>query len=171
MATETPEYASALKQDILGTRRNYFIWDVKGPLLNSLVRSVRGYGLFSYISMFIDVWKIVRSVNRYPEPTKENSDKPNVHWMIDFWDNFEKYNGARVPLFRALRRIKLCEYQHDDFYAERHDKYIREVMSAIENGSYILPSVSSPTSYWSDPKAIKELALARMGHATEGENG
>ncbi len=166
MSEDLP-FKSDLKDDILRRRRDYFIKDVKAPLMESLIKSTRRVNFFSYISLFIDVFRMLRAVNRYPEPTKENSDKTNVHVIIDFWDDFERWNTSRVELFRVARRVSLAEIQHDDWYAERHDKYLYEMTKAIQEGRYILPIVHSPTTHWSDPEAIKELAIARMKYATE----
>jgi len=159
---------SELKHDILTRRRSYFEFKVKAPLLSALVRCTKRSGFFAKIFLLIDVWRIVQSVNRYPEPTKENSDKQNVHVLIDFWDNFEKFNMTRQELFRAVRRIHLSECEHDDVYEERHDKFLWDMISAVQDGRYKLPTVHSPTSHWSDPAAIEALGFARMEEAVTG---
>lgn len=161
-------FKGELKQDILGWRRVYFMDKVKNPLkkaLNSLTN--KHSGLFARIIALI---QIVRMIRRYPEPTKENTVNPNSHVFIDVWDELIEYDELEVSkqLWRAFKKITVCEYEHDPPYKERMDMFLMRLFKAYLDGKWEFPIMDSPTNTWLNPESIKALAEARMEYAVSG---
>ena len=74
----------------------------------------------------------------YPKPVPENVLHPNTKILIEIWDKFFEYenNKGRVSLFRAIRKIMLCEYEHDAYYRHRIDWFIEQVVKAVQSGRW-----------------------------------
>ena len=77
--------------------------------------------------MLIAFVQIVYYAKRYPEPTKDHTMLPRTHILIDTFEQFEKNNSNRQPLFAALWRIFIIEYEHDPFYRYRIDWIIDQL--------------------------------------------
>jgi hypothetical protein len=92
---------------LFGKMRQYIIKKVKAPLMKVLIIMA----------------------GRLPEPTKENCTNPNSHILLDIRDRFFdlENNPGREPLFRAIFKIAICEYEHDPYYGYRMD-WVKEEM-------------------------------------------
>lgn len=161
-------FKGELKQDILGWRRVYFMDKVKNPLkkaLDSLTNSDKGL-----LTRIIALIQVVRMVRRYPEPTKENTVNPNSHVLIDIWDTFLKNEklGISRQIWGALKKITVCEYEHDPYYKERMDTFLMLLFGKYLSGEWEFPVLLGPTSQWLDPEVTKALAEARIEYALYG---
>ena len=85
---------------------------------------------------------------RYPEPTKDHTLLPRTHILIDIQNKFLEHenNEGREPLFRALFRMFIIEYEHDPFYRSRIDWIIEE----IKKSSWGSDLVKTPNKYWKE---------------------
>lgn len=128
---------NTISTDILKHRRHYFINMVKAPLIKVLV--------------FI--------ANKYPEPTRDNTRKRNTHALLDIWDEFFEYehNGGRDSLFRAIRKVIVGEYEHDAYYSQRIDWFLKKLVEKYLNGKWNPPQPHHPASCWTEPSAVKAL--------------
>jgi hypothetical protein len=100
---------------------------------------------------------------RYPEPTLENCLHPNTKLMIKIWDKFFEYQETpenvtnvltqtRTPLFQAIRRIMICEYEHDPYYRYRMDWFIEQIIEANKNGQWAMrPRYGREIVGWKEP--------------------
>ena len=95
---------------LLGPKRQYVIDKIKKPLVKA----------------------ITTLAFRYPEPTMENTTKPNTSILLKIRDKFFEYedNQGRVALFRALWRMFIVEYEHDPYYQYRIDWMLEEVIKS-----------------------------------------
>jgi len=130
---------SLIYHDILRERRQYFIDKVKAPLMKAIL----------IIS------------NRYPEPTRESTKKQMSHILLDIWDEFDKHNTARKPLFKAIRRILICEVEHDNFYSQRMTWFLGELLKRCQSGEWPKLQPWCPMDCWNDPIVIEERNRAR----------
>lgn len=148
-----------LTDDILIHRRRFFIVDVKAPLARSL--SKLASGKLSWIGSLFTLIKIVILIRRYPEPTHENAQYPNTHILIDLWDLFFLYedNRGKNFLFRAIRRLVLCEYEHDPYYRSRIDWFIEKLVEKYNGGEWTSRKPWSPIGHWTEP-AVLEATMA-----------
>lgn len=131
---------SELKTEVLSIRRKFFIEVVQAPLVS----------------------KILKLGNKYPLPTHENVSKKNSHTLIDIYAEFNKFNTARITLFRVLFRMFIAKYEVDDVYAERFDWLLRKLLRIALQNEWEWPTVFSPTTHWEDPEAKIDLAKARL---------
>lgn len=149
---------SSLHFDMLWGRRQYFIKKVKSPLVKVLHRSLtisKGNRLFANICLLRDVWLMVKFVNKYPEPTRENTKKRSTHVLLDVWDEFEKYNKARRELFKVVRRVSACECEHDIDYSQRITWLIKKLSEKYLSGEWPPLEPWAPKNFWKDP-VVKE---------------
>ena len=154
---------STISLDILKGRRQYFAHEVKQSLVNALISSTsRGKGILEKIHLLWDVWNIVKTVSKYPEPTRENTKKQITHVLLDLWDEFETYNVARKPLFKALRRLSVCEAEHDIDYSQRMTWFLMRLTAKYLSGEWIPLEPWAPKGYWSDPVVIEKWRKARQ---------
>jgi len=132
---------SNLKDDILIHRRGFFINKVKAPLMKIMIKLA----------------------NLYPNPTKENTRKPNTHALIDVWDEFFEHedNPMRDGLFRAIRRLSIGEYEHDPYYGNRIDWFLEKLVEKYLNGEWIPRKAWSPTGCWNEPSVLEEQELMK----------
>ncbi len=95
---------------LLRDEREYVISRIKKPIMKAL---------------------IILS-DRIPEPTKENCVHPNSHILLDIWDEFfsRETNSTRKPLFEAIRRIMVSEYETDPYYRERMDWFLKQIIKS-----------------------------------------
>ncbi len=97
---------------------------------------------------------LIQLAMRYPEPTLENCLHPNTKLMITMWDKFFEYedNLSRIPLFKAMRRITLCEYEHDPYYRYRMDWFIEQIIEDVKSGKWVLrPRYGREIMFWKEP--------------------
>lgn len=154
------------QQMLAGKARQYIIKKVKKPLMGAIIGlGKRG----SWLSMLIALIQIVRTIKRYPDPTRENCIQPNSHKLFDIEDKFfgyednpphprhpKKYpNHGREQLFRALFKLFIAEYEHDPYYRFRIDWMLEE----IEKSNW-RPRARIPMDCWKEfgplPKLPKE---------------
>lgn len=151
---------SAIKSDILRDRRQYYVKEVKAPLLKSLVRCTqKGNKLFERVFLLWDVLMIVRSIYRYPEPTRDNVKKKMNHILFDIWDEFfeKDTNTHKTALFKAIRRILACEIEHDSHYSQRFTWFLKKLTDKYISGEWPPLEPWCPVDYWDDPVKEKEL--------------
>lgn len=157
---------SGLASDILVERRNYFIDKVKEPFLKAMVECTRPskYNkVKSYIYMLWSIWNIVRTIRKYPEPTKENCNNSSAHALMDIWDEFFELeeNQGRDALFRAIRRVSVSEVEHDNYYSQRITWFILRLVSKYMSGDWAPLEPWAPMVCWNDPKVINAMIQAR----------
>lgn len=160
MATNRRQ-ASRIWLYILSWRRQYFIKRVKGPMKKALRDMTRHHGVLARIQVLIDVWRIVQSVNRYPEPTKATAKEPTAHVLLDLWDEFEQYNTCSVDLFQAIRRVTVCEAEHDTEYSQRMTWFLKRLTEKYASGEWPPPTSWEPLNFWADPAVQEEKRRAR----------
>jgi len=117
-----------LREIILQDKRQYFIDKVKKPLMKALIVLA----------------------NRYPEPTLENTTHPNDHVWIQVWDKFLKMedNPQREPLFRAIRKVMICESSHDPYYRDRIQVLLELWLEEVLKGNWKPRSLDHPADCW-----------------------
>jgi len=159
--TKYREYleASTIFTDILKHRRQYFINKVKAPLMSAMVAFTNGHGKspIAWITTAIALVRIVIHVNRYPKPTRENTRKLKTHVLLDIWDDFFKYehNKGRDPLFQAIRRIFIGEYEHDRYYADRIDWFVEKIVEKYQSGEWPPRRPGRPYTCWAEPYTVE----------------
>lgn len=154
--------ADNLAMDILRHRRGFFIREVKAPLMGALFnvtgiipRWTRRFKFVKYIYLLWDVWIMVRSIMRYPEPTKENTRKWNTHTLIDVVEEFTKYNRLRTSLFKAAFRLVVGEYEHDSDYAQRFDWFLGRLTQTYIDGRWKKLEPWNPSWWWEEPSVVE----------------
>lgn len=156
---------SDIKSDILRHRRQYFVKDVKAPLLCSLTRcEQRRHKFLERIYLLWDVFVIVRSIYRYPEPTRENIKKRMNSVLFDVWDEFfeRDTNEGKTALFKAVRRVLAVEIEHDSHYSERFTWFLKRLAEKYVSGEWPPLEPWCPVDYWNDPVKEEELRKAVM---------
>lgn len=167
---------SALTKEILFYRRNYFKNKVKEPLMKALVwafdKRARTNPILDRIKLFMAVWNVMQTVNRYPEPTRDNCHYPLVLGLMDIWDEFFKWEDnpehpdssehpffGRVQLYRAFRRAMLATLEHDHYYRQRGHWWTKKIYEAYRDGKIPeLPLlVPDRRVCWKEPVDKKEL--------------
>ena len=119
---------TTISQDILKDRRQFFINKVKAPIMKALITLA----------------------NRYPEPTRENVKDPYALAWIEIFDKFFEMedNPGREPLFRAIKRVKICEPGHDPYYRDRELVILELLLEAILEGKVKPRSLDHPQDCW-----------------------
>ena len=119
---------TTISQDILKDRRQFFIDKVKAPIMKALIILA----------------------NRYPEPTRENVKDPYALTWIDIWDKFFEMenNLGRLPLFKAIRKVQICEPGHDPYYRDRMLVITELYLEAIIEGKVKPRSPDHPQDCW-----------------------
>jgi len=89
----------------------------------------------------------------YPEPTYENCASGNSKELLDIAEQFCAYedNRGRLPLFRALWRIVIDEYEHDPYYRFRMDWVVEELAEAVIDGRWKPRAPFRKEQYWCEP--------------------
>jgi len=113
---------------MLKDQRQYVIDSIKAPLLSAIVK----YCL------------------RYPEPTHENCNNLNSHFLIDLRDEFlrRETNLGRRKLFQALWRCFIGEYEHDVSKTRSLDWIFLKLHEAILSRKVKLNPPDEHTIYW-----------------------
>ena len=86
-----------------------------------------------------------------PEVTRENTELPNTHILIDKRDKFftHERNIGRKPLMEAVWKVLLSEYEHDIYYRNRFDWLLEE----LANSGWKPRSCDHPTNeHWTEPE-------------------
>ena len=119
---------TTISQDILKDRRQFFVDKVKKPLMKALITLA----------------------NRYPEPTRENVKDPYALAWIDIWDKFFEMedNPGRLPLFKAIRKVMICEPGHDPYYRDRELVILELLFEAVLEGKVKPRSLDHPQDCW-----------------------
>ena len=93
---------------------------------------------------------IIKLAMRYPEPTKDHTLLPKTHILIDIQNKFFEYQAvtSRTPLFRAMWRMFIVEYEHDPYYRDRIDWVIEEI---VKSGWGVRP-IKFPKKCWKEPR-------------------
>lgn len=138
---------ATLANDILRDRREYFISKVKKPIMKAL-------------TILAD---------RYPEPTKENCRKHNSHVLMDIWNEFFEHedNRGREPLFRALMKLSVAEYEHDAYYSQRIDWFLEKLLEKYQSGEWWPKKPWVPAGCWTEPSAVEAYAQMKQGLAAD----
>lgn len=121
-----------IREIILKEKRQYFIDKVKAPIIKALIILA----------------------NRYPEPTKENAVYPNDKVWLRVWDKFFEMedNPGREPLFKAIRKVMICEPHHDTYYADRMNVLLELWLDEVLEGNWKPRSRDYPNYCWkADP--------------------
>lgn len=89
---------------------------------------------------------------RYPQPTEQNCNKPNTHFILDLEKRFFGHYTCpqRIELYRALFRLWADEYEHDDSHAKNFDYLLGELHQAILERKYKLYPPDQFTVYWKE---------------------
>jgi len=156
---------SEITANILRNKRQYFVKKVKAPFLNSLVRCFqRGSSLLEKLRLLADIWHLVSSILKYPEPTKENTKKQISHVLLDIWDEFfsKDTSKCRTVFFRICRRISVITVEHDDDYSQRITWFLMKLATKYLTGDW--PPLESwcPMNNWNDYDTLVALSKARF---------
>jgi len=122
---------------MLKEQRQYVIDKIKKPIMKALIILA----------------------NRLPEPTTENTVIPNTRTMIRIWDKFlsMENNAGREPLFKAIDKVQIGEYEHDYYYRDRMDVWFELWLEEVLMGNWKPRSLGHPDSCWkvdSDKRGI-----------------
>lgn len=118
-----------IQEMLLSPKRKYVMDKVKKPLMKAITILAK----------------------RYPEPTRENTKAPNTKRLFDIRDKFFEYedNKGRKPLFEAIWKIFIAEYEHDPYYRYRIDWALEEI---AKSGWEPRPA-GRPYGCWREPEA------------------
>ena len=118
-----------IRDEILKTRRTYFIEKVQAPMMKALII----LGL------------------RYPEPTVDNVSHPNTKVWLRIFSIFltMEDNLGRLPLWQAIKRVFIGKsVEVDPYYRDRlqviHELWLDEVLS----GNWKPRSPDHPEDCW-----------------------
>jgi len=102
---------------------------------------------------------LIRLSRRYPEPTMDNLLHPNSKILWRIWDRFFTYeeNPGRVELFKAIRKIWICEYEHDAYYRYRMDWFLEQIVEAISRGEWQPRPLVRPRGWWTEAKRDEDF--------------
>ena len=116
---------------MLRDNRQYVIDKVKAPLMKALIILA----------------------GRYPEPTFENTTHPNDHVWLRVWDRFFQMedNPGRDALFKAIRKVTICEPAHDPYYRDRIQVILELWLEEVLKGNWKPRSLDHPQDCWKEP--------------------
>ena len=110
--------------------REYFIRKVKAPFEKAII-------IFS---------------KKFPDPTERNTSGT---WTAPFMDAFDKlvdYVNFKKGLFIAIRRIVICEMEHDGLYRDPIIAMLEWLIESILDGKLEgRGEMKPPRQYWSEP--------------------
>ncbi|KKN75139.1 hypothetical protein LCGC14_0382980 [marine sediment metagenome] len=154
---------SKITLDMLIERKQYFIHKVKAPLVKGFVGCLgRGNGLLSRILLLWDVWCIVTSVLRYPEPTKDNVKKHMSHVLLDTFEEFEGYNTVKPHFFHAVRRFLVSTCEHDSDESQRVTWFLKKLSSKYVSGEWPPLEPYCPSLGWTEKSVQEAVAKERQ---------
>ena len=133
---------------------------VKKPLMLSLSKCAYGVnqsGFMGTIYLLWNVWVLVRSIHRYPKPTRDNLGRHNAVVLFDIWEEFFEYedNPGRDPLLRALRILIIVTYAHDGYYGTRGDWFLERLVKKYISGEWQPRRPWLPCSFWKEPVDLR----------------
>lgn len=109
--------------------RQYFVNMVKAPLLKA----------------------IISLAEKYPEPTKENTDSVVAHALIDCFASFKEHNKVRPALFHAVSKVIPDEVEHDSVYSDLFQVFLEYIIESILAGTWQPRPLGKPAPrYWSE---------------------
>jgi len=125
---------------ILQYHRQYVIEDIKAPMLDAIVALSGETGFFRKLRL---IFAIIKLIKRFPEPTKENCVFPNSRRLIEIRDKFFELEGeaSRVPIYRAIWKLLIVEYEHDGDKRHRIDW----ILEQIQQGKWETRAKGCPT--------------------------
>jgi len=107
--------------------RRYFVNRVQAPLLKTMIALA----------------------NKYPKPTKDNTDDELAHALIDIFERFDKLNKVRPDLFQALDRVVVNKVDVDSVYRYLLQSLLELVFESILDGKWKARPLGKPASrYW-----------------------
>jgi hypothetical protein len=137
--------------EMLLTKRQYIIDEVKTPLMKSLI----SFRTSSPIKKALLLLEILKLVCKYPAVTRHNNKGTNAQTILDIEEKFFQYenNPGREPLFRAIFRIWAGEMAHDNYYEGREDWILEEIIKALFNGKWMPRKPGHPKmKWWREPE-------------------
>jgi len=143
--------AASVKNDILYHRRSYFVNEVKAPLMKVIESLGSGISLIRSIPALI---KACRLINKFPLPRPGESMSLNTQATLEIITLFNRYhdNPGRQPLFDALYRLIVPEFEHDGYYSTIRDWWIEEIIIAILHGEWQpRPEGWLLSKWWKEP--------------------
>lgn len=149
-------YTSPMKDDILRVRRDYFINYIKAPVRRAAVALVTSHNRFvKFFFLILLLWKVAK----YPEPTVESCHKHNSKELLRIWDKFMWYEDnpgfkGTTFIFRLLRKLSVCIYESDDYYAQRIGWLVEEVSKSVSDKSWRLLPPHQPFGCWIEPEVV-----------------
>lgn len=131
-----------LSRFMLKEQRQYVIDKVKAPIMKALIILA----------------------NRYPEPTMENVSHPNDKAWIRIWDKFFQMedNYMREDLFKAIRKVSICEPAHDPYYRDRRDVLLELWLEEVLKGNWKPRSLDHPNSNWKVDPNVRGIGYEFM---------
>jgi hypothetical protein len=127
-----------IRDVILKEKRDYFIGQVKAPLMKAMVVLA----------------------NRYPEPTLDNVDTQNDKVWVRVFDEFLSLedNPGRFPLFKAIKKLFIGEAHHDPYYRDRIHVILELWLDEVLKGNWKPRSLDHPESCWKGEKNVRGAA-------------
>jgi hypothetical protein len=132
--------------EVLVTKRQYIIDEVKAPLMKAII----SFSNSSKLRKVRLLLSIISLICKYPTVTRQNSKGTNANTVMDIEEKFFKYenNPGREPLFRAFFRVWKSELAHDEYYEGREDWIIEEIIKALLAGKWMPRRPGHPRPRW-----------------------
>jgi len=140
--------------------RQDVILDMKDPLRHAIVSAgiggamagdptKKGWGLVRYWRILKALWTMFRVCALYPEPTKENCDRPNSIILLDMRDwFFEHLQNMRIPMFQGAWNMFINVYEHAQEYADIFDMVIARLAGEYASGKWQKIEKGRPVPYF-----------------------
>ena len=80
---------------------------------------------------------IINAIKKLPEPTKENTNWPNTHILIEIRDEFFKHEGKnskRTRILRVIFNFIIIKYEYDPYYRKRIDWVLDKLFKVFQSG-------------------------------------
>ncbi len=111
---------------------------------------------------------LVKIANRYPELTKESLNNSNSHLLYDMMQEFMSHLGSnptRDEMIEAAMKIGIIEYDHDIYYRQYVDRFLKELVDLVVTGRWRFdsgtPSDGPYSHCWKGEDIIKRHINAR----------
>jgi len=129
----------------------FMIYHLKAPLVALLGRSLNPMGFIDKIRMVYGLLKLIKAIDKFPDPTKENTVFRNVKVLIDIEQQFIKYYKlpTRMKALLALIKWGIICCDHDSHYASIADWWIEQIM---RRGWERRPAQHPSPDYWNEPE-------------------
>jgi hypothetical protein len=130
-STTNPKFVTV---QMLLSRRNYFINQVKAPLMDALIK-FPGSRWWRKPFILFDIVKIIRL---YPEVTRTNTTDKITLACLDIVERFNSYhkNWMRQLLFKQVYKLFLPEIAHDLYYNSIFNWWVEEIIKKILIGEW-----------------------------------